>query len=191
MDAAEENPMQPIANQDRFPPMPRKDVLPKGLAASVALCVLAACGGGGGNGDPTGPPAANVVGHYTVTHTGTLAGSEVASCPGEMNITSQTGNSFSGTISITATTECEGIAGTGAVSGTVTSSGAITFTITITNLEELLEMVGCEIVGGDPTFTGSAGTAGISASRTIELSCEIEGGTLETVFEYTIVGPKT
>jgi hypothetical protein len=46
-------------------------------------------------------------------------------------------------------------------------------------------------VGGDPTFTGSAGTAGISASRTISLSCVIEGGTLETDFEYTIAGPKT
>ncbi|HJU87517.1 MAG TPA: hypothetical protein VJ788_09125 [Gemmatimonadota bacterium] len=170
--------------------MPAKTALSRGLTAGAALCLLTACGGGGG-GDPTGPPAANIVGHYSVTHTGTLAGSEVASCPGEIDVTSQTGSSFSGTISIAAASECEGLAGEGAISGTVSSSGALSFTVTITNLEELLELIGCEIVGGDPTFTGSAGTAGISASRTIELSCEIEGGTLETVFEYTIVGPKT
>jgi hypothetical protein len=77
------------------------------------------------------------------------------------------------------------------VSGNVTSGGALTFTITIQNLEMLLETAGCEIVGGDPTFTGSAGMAGISASRTISLSCDIQGGVLETDFEYTISGPRT
>ena len=157
----------------------------------VAIAYLGiACGGGGGGG-PTDTPAANVVGHYSITHTGTLSGLSAVSCPGELDIPSQTGTSFMGTITITATAECQQLAGAGAISGTVTSSGALTFTITITNLEALLEAAGCEIVGGDPTFTGSAGMAGISASRTISLSCEIEGGTLETDFEYTISGPRT
>jgi hypothetical protein len=150
-----------------------------------------ACGGGGGGGDPTGPPAANVVGHYAITHTGTLTALPPIECPGDLNITNQTGNSFSGTITITATAECEGIAGEGNVSGTVTSGGALDFTITISNLEDILEAAGCDIVGGDPTFTGTAGTAGIFASRTIALRCDIEGGTLDTNFEYTISGPKT
>lgn len=157
--------------------------------ASVAF-LGTACGGGGG-GDPTGPPAANIVGHYSITHSGTLTGLPAITCPGELDITSQTGTSFSGTITITSTVDCQQLAGSGMINGTVTSSGALTFTITISNLEALLEAAGCEIVGGDPTFTGSAGTAGISASRTISLSCVIEGGTLETDFEYTIAGPKT
>lgn len=163
----------------------------KAMIRVIATCGLAACGGGGGGGDPIGPPAANVVGHYTITHTGTLTGLPPITCAGELNITTQNGTAFSGTITISATPECQQIAGSGMISGTVTSTGALTFTITIDNLEELLEAAGCEIVGGDPTFTGSAGAAGIIASRTISLSCVIEGGTLDTDFEYTISGPKT
>ena len=160
-----------------------------GGALTWVAAALLACGGGGGG--PTGMPAANVVGHYTVTHTGVLAGLEAISCPGELDITNQTGTSFSGTVTVEAVGDCLGLAGSGSISGTVTSGGALTFTITIASLEELLEALACEIVGGDPTFTGSAGTAGISASRTIALSCDIQGGTLETDFEYTISGPKT
>lgn len=166
-------------------------VITRTMIGVATVFASLACGGGGGGG-PTGMPAANVVGHYSITHTGTLAGlGELASCPGELDITSQTGTSFSGTITITATEECQQLAGSGTISGTVTSGGALTFTITISNLEALLEAAGCEIVGGDPTFTGSAGTAGISAGRTISLRCDIEGGVLETDFEYTIAGPKT
>lgn len=182
--------MQAIANQDRFPPMPANDTILKSLALAVAALASAACGGSGG-GDPLGPPAANVVGHYAINHTGTLTGLPPITCPGALDITSQTGTSFSGTITITATQECAEIAGSGMVSGTVTSTGALTFTITITNLEDLLEQAGCEIVGGDAAFTGSAGASGIIASRTISLSCVLEGGTLETDFEYMISGPKT
>ena len=169
-------------------------MLTKSRIPSVLAWIAAAslaCGGGGGDNDPTGPPAANVVGHYAITHTGTLTGLPPIECPGDLNITNQTGNSFSGTITITATAECEGIAGSGNVSGTVTSGGALDFTITISELEEILEAAGCDIVGGDATFTGTAGTAGIFASRTIALRCDVEGGTLDTNFEYTISGPKT
>jgi hypothetical protein len=162
-----------------------------GTVLICAAAVSLACGGGGGNGGPTGTPSANVVGHYSITHTGSLPGLEAISCPGDLDITSQTGNTFSGTITINAVGDCQTLAGTGAVSGTVTSSGAVTFAITISNLEQLLETAGCDIVGGDPMFTGSAGTAGISASRTISLSCEIEGDTLDIDFEYTIAGPRT
>ena len=183
--------MQAIANQDRFPPMPAKATIRTRLIHAVAALALAACGGGGGGGDPIGPPAANVVGHYAINHTGTITGLPPITCPGELDITSQTGTSFSGTITITDTEECQEIAGSGMVSGTVTSTGALTFTITITNLEELLETAGCEIIGGDPAFTGSAGASGIIASRTISLRCVIEGGTLETNFEYVISGPRT
>ncbi|HEU4464775.1 MAG TPA: hypothetical protein VFS53_07005 [Gemmatimonadota bacterium] len=171
--------------------MPAKANIREGLVHAVAALAIVACGGGGGGGDPIGPPAANVVGHYAINHTGTLTGLPPITCPGELDITSQTGTSFSGTITITATEACQEIAGSGMVSGTVTSTGALSFTITITNLEELLEQAGCEIVGGDQTFTGSAGASGIIASRTISLSCVLEGGTLETDFEYTISGPKT
>jgi hypothetical protein len=183
--------MQADPNLDRFPPMPATVSIRRSMLHAIVACALAACGGGGGGGDPIGPPAANVVGHYTINHTGTLTGLPPITCPGDLDITSQTGSSFSGTITITATEECQAIAGSGMVNGTVTSTGALTFTITITNLEELLEEAGCEIVGGDPTFTGSAGASGIIASRTISLSCVLEGGTLDTNFEYTISGPKT
>lgn len=163
------------------------------LVAGALLLLAAgtlACGGGGGGG-PTDTPTADVVGHYSITHTGSLPGIEAISCPGDLDITSQTGTAFSGTITINAVGDCQGLAGSGAVSGNVTSTGTLTFTITIQNLEALLEAAGCEIVGGDPTFTGSAGMAGISASRTISLRCDIQGGVLETDFEYTISGPRT
>lgn len=167
-----------------------KPMIGRSLTWVAAALAVLACGGGGGGG-LTGTPAANVVGHYTITHSGTLSGLETISCPGVLDITNQIGTAFSGTISITAIGDCQALAGSGTISGTVTSGGALTFTITISNLETLLEAAGCEIVGGDPTFTGSAGTAGISASRTISLRCDIEGGVLETDFEYTIAGPKT
>jgi hypothetical protein len=158
---------------------------------ALLAALMLACGGGGGNGGPTDTPSANVVGHYSITHTGSLPGIEAISCPGDLDITSQTGTAFSGTITVNAVGDCQTLAGSGAVSGNVTSGGALTFTITIQNLEMLLEAAGCEIVGGDPMFTGSAGMAGISASRTISLSCDIQGGVLETDFEYTISGPRT
>lgn len=155
----------------------------------AAACL--ACGGGGGS-DPTGPPVASIVGHYSVTHTGTLSGLPAVSCPGEINITNQTViNSFSGTISISPIGECVDIAGSGTINGTVSTTGSIEATITIPALIAFLESLNCTIRGGDPTFTGSAGTAGISASRTLELRCELEGGTLDTTFEYSVVGPKS
>ncbi|HJR53618.1 MAG TPA: hypothetical protein VJ982_07870 [Gemmatimonadota bacterium] len=172
--------------------MPGTATIRSSLVLGTAALALAACGGGGGGGgDPIGPPAANIVGHYTVTHTGTLSGLPAISCPGDIDITNQTGNSFSGTISVDVTTGCEGFAGSGTIDGTLTTGGAFEATITIPALNELLASLNCTIVGGDSTFTGSAGTAGISAGRSVDLNCEIEGGTLETTLEYTVVGPKT
>lgn len=77
------------------------------------------------------------------------------------------------------------------ITGTVTSEGTLSFSITLDTLLEALEVFGCEIVGGEPVFTGSAGAAGISAQRTMRLQCDAEGGPFETDFEYSIVGPKT
>ena len=182
--------MQVVAKVHRFPSMHGETAIRKRLFQLAAGVLVAACGGGGGGG-PTGPPTANIVGHYSVTHTGTLSGLPAVSCPGEINITSQTGSSFSGTISITATEDCQGVAGSGTITGVLTNGGSFDATITVPSLDALLESLSCTIVGGDPDFSGSAGTAGITASRTIELTCDIEGGTLETVFEYMVAGPKT
>jgi hypothetical protein len=160
----------------------------KGTLVWVTAAVLA-CGGGGG---PTGVPATNVVGHYSITHTGTLVGFEAVSCLGVLDITSQTGNSFSGTITITATGDCQALAGQGTINGTVASSGAVTFTVSISSLDELLQAAQCDIVSGSPTFTGTATTTGISATRTNFIHCDIEGGgVIEGDFVYTISGPKT
>jgi hypothetical protein len=156
----------------------------------IGTAVLAtACSGGGGG--PTGVPAVNVVGHYAVIHRGTLSGFDTVSCPGELDIPSQNGSSFSGTITITATADCQALAGSGAINGTVTSGGTLTFTITISSLEELLEAAGCEILSPGTTFTGTATTTGINASRTISLRCDVDGTLIEADFVYVISGLKT
>jgi hypothetical protein len=131
------------------------------------------------------------VGHYTITHSGALPALPAITCPGDLDITTQTGSSFSGTITIVAIDPCPpGFAGSGTIQGTVTGS-TISFSITLSTLEQALIAFGCTIIGGDPMFTGSAGATGISAGRTIRLRCEAVDGPFEVDFEYTISGPKT
>lgn len=135
-----------------------------------------------------GPPADNIVGHYAVTHTVILGGVPASSCPGELDITNQNGSSFSGTISISNTQQCQAVAASGTISGSVTSGGALTFTISITTIDDLLDFFGCEIVGGGETFTGTATTTGLTATRSNELECSDGSGGDAA---YTIAGSKT
>lgn len=159
--------------------------------ALMAVAGALACGGGGGGG-PMGVPTSDVRGHYTITHNGTIVGTGALSCPGEIDITTQDGSAFSGTITITDTAECQGVSSVGTITGTVSSGGAVSFTVSIPFLDVLLEAAGCTILSGGTTFTGTVTTVVISASRTNRLSCEIEPGTLvELDLVYTISGPKT
>lgn len=162
-----------------------------GSALLLALAGALACGGGGGGG-PTGVPTGDIRGHYSITHNGSIVGTGALSCPGDLDITTQDGTSFSGTISITDTAECQGVSSVGTISGTVSSNGAVSFTVSIPFLDVLLEAAGCTILSGGTTFTGSVTTVVISASRTNRLSCEIEPGMfVELDLVYTISGPKT
>ena len=115
--------------------------------ALVGAWVAMACGGGDGGG-PTGVPTGDIRGHYTITHNGSIVGTGALSCPGLLDITTQDGTAFSGTISITETPECEGVASEGTISGTVSSGGAVTFTVSIPFLDGLLDAAGCTILSG-------------------------------------------
>lgn len=160
-------------------------------AALVGAWVALACGGGDG-GDPTGLPTGDIRGHYTITHNGSIVGTGALSCPGLLDITTQEGTSFSGTITITETTECQGVASQGTISGTVSSGGATTFTVSIPFLDGLLEAAGCTILSGGTTFTGTVTTVVFAGTRTNRLRCEVEPGSfIEVDLVYTISGPKT
>jgi hypothetical protein len=165
-----------------------------GIGSTRTLLLIAAatlaCGGGGGG--PTGVPTGDIRGHYTITHNGSIVGTGALSCPGLLDITTQDGTSFSGTITITETPECQGVASQGTISGTVSSGGAVTFTVSIPFLDALLEAAGCTILSGGTTFTGTVTTVVFSATRTNRLRCEVEPGQfLEVDLVYTISGPKT
>lgn len=159
--------------------------------ALVGAWVAMACGGGDGGG-PTGVPTGDIRGHYTITHNGSIVGTGTLSCPGDLDITTQDGTSFSGTITITETAGCEGVASQGTISGTVSSAGAMTFTVSIPFLDALLEAAGCTILSGGTTFTGTVTTVVFSGTRTNRLRCEVEPGSfIEVDLVYTISGPKT
>jgi hypothetical protein len=159
-----------------------------GTLLICAAAVSLTCGGGGGNGGPTGTPSANVVGHYSVTHAVFLGGVPAGSCPGELDITTQNDEMFSGTISISDTPACEAIASSGTISGTVTSGGSVMFTVTLSVIEDLLSAFGCVPVSGGETFTGTVTTTVLSATRTNQLQCtDGSGGDAS----YTISGPRT
>lgn len=168
--------------------------MPVRWRATIAVPLVAAalaCGGGGGGG-PVGVPTGDIRGHYTITHNGSIVGTGALTCPGLLDITTQDGTSFSGTISITETAECQGVASQGTISGTVSSTGAVTFTVSIPFLDGLLEAAGCTILSGGTTFTGTVTTVVFSATRTNRLRCEVEPGQfLEVDLVYTISGPRT
>lgn len=170
--------------------MAMKSVLSGILPGILGLTL--ACSGGGGGGGPMGTPVEDIRGQYTITHQGEIVGVGTLACPGLLIITTQEGTSFSGTITIAETQDCQGVQDQGTISGTVSSAGVLTFTITIPFLDALLEIAGCEIVSGGSTFTGTATTTGLSATRTNRLNCEVEPGSfIEVDLVYTISGSKT
>ena len=162
-------------------------ILRKTLLCSTILAAVA-CSGGGGGGGPMGTPIGDIRGNYAVTHTLSLEGLGVISCPGALSVTNQTGTDFSGTISISDVEGCEGVASQGTISGTVTSQGVLMFTVTLPIIEALLDLSGCEIVGGSTTFSGTATSTGLSATRVNQLECpDGSGGQVA----YMIAGQKT
>lgn len=135
-----------------------------------------------------GTPIGDIRGSYAVTHTLSLEGLGFISCPGTLNVTTQTGTAFSGTISISDVEGCEGVASQGTITGTVTSQGVLMFTVTLPIIESLLDLSGCEIVGGSTTFSGTATSTGLSATRMNQLECpDGSGGQVA----YTVSGQKT
>jgi hypothetical protein len=142
------------------------------LFAGLACVVLVACSEGGGSNTPTSPTPS---GGLTGTWRGTASDS---SGPGQMTWQlNQTGNSFSGTMTMTDTATT--LTGRGSVSGTVSGSN-LHFTITIQAGGFDAPYNGCTAqVDGDAelsatTITGSySGTnscAGSVASGQLSLS---------------------
>ena len=168
--------------------MSRNGALQKALACVTAACLLSACGGGGGGG-PTGTPVDDIAGSYMATLTLVVEGLGNFSCPGTMTIT-QTGNSFSGSISVTGAGDCAQFNSQGTLSGTVTSEGVVAFAVSLPIVEGLI--AGCEILSGVTTFTGTSTTTGITATRTNRVRCPIdEDSVFEGDFTFTISGTKT
>jgi hypothetical protein len=162
----------------------------KTLRTNVACALVAfmvACGGGGGNGGPTGVPVDDIQGSYTVSHTVVVEGLGTFTCPGAMMIT-QNGNSFSGSISITGMNECTQLASQGTLNGTVSSSGVLAFAVSLPLIEGIV--AACEILSGTTIFTGTATTTGVTGTRTNRIRCPVEDTTIEVDFTYTITGSK-
>lgn len=164
---------------------------PKELLVIAATVALAGCSGGSYG--PSGPaPPADLTGTYAAAHTFILVGVGPINdqpCPGTLEIQSQSGYGFTGVISLDAAGDCEGIGGvTGAVSGT-TSGNQVT--LSITGIEDPLAALGCQITGGEPSFTGTATTTEIDVSRRIEGMCTVGSQTLEADVDWRIVATKT
>jgi hypothetical protein len=153
----------------------------------LVIAVAAGCSGGGGGGGPVGPPSGNMEGTYAVTHTLVVAGLGTVVCQGVAVLT-QTGTSFSGTISITSEQECDDFVSQGTMSGTVTTSGTLTFTVSLPIVEGII--AGCQVLSGGPTFSGTASASSFTATRTNRIRCDLEPP-LEVDIAYTIVGQKS
>ena len=132
-----------------------------------------------------GVPTDNVEGTYSVTHTLSAEGFGVLICSGVLVLTQQ-GNSFSGTVSVTAEQGCEMFVQQGPVSGTVSSTGAVSFTAA---LPILVGLQGCDILGGGETYTGTATSTTFSGTRTNQVRCE--DAAFEGQISHTISGTKT
>lgn len=125
------------------------------VAASLLAC---ACGGGGGGG-PAGPSSTEFRGSYDVEHLfiAVLSGLEFEfPCDGSLSVTSVNGTAFSGSLTIE---PCEDVLEEGAsgpISGTLSSSGAVTLTLAgQENLLEALEGDGCTVVSADSAYRGT------------------------------------
>ncbi len=137
--------------------------------ASITAC---SGGGGGGGGGPTGTPVGDLRGSYTVTHSLSLAGLTIGECTGALVIASMNGNAFAGTISITDQDRCAGLIGQGTIQGMLGEGDAVTFTVTLPGLEELLAQVGCVILSGGDTFTGTASSTRVRGTRRNQVGCD-------------------
>lgn len=160
----------------------------------AAVSILAGCGGSGGDGGdgPTGTPPADLTGTYAVEHTFNLVGAGPITedpCAGTLEIETQSGNSFSGTVTVDAVGDCVGFGGVvGGVSGSV-AGNQITFTVS--GIEDPLAALGCEITGGAESFMGTVTTTRIEASRRIEGECTLGDETIPATVVWEIDGTKT
>ncbi|MBA3583715.1 MAG: hypothetical protein H0W36_04160 [Gemmatimonadetes bacterium] len=159
------------------------------MRALLALGILGSACGGGGGGGPIAPPS-SVTGTYAVEHTFLLAGLPITEepCTGTLEIAEQTGNTFSGTVTLDPVGECTGIGGEGQISGTL---GGSQVSLTISGIDDPLAALQCAITGGDSAHTGTISSTTISVSRQIEGSCTIGGDTIVAQVVWKIEGTKT
>ncbi len=159
------------------------------MRALLALGILGSACGGGGGGGPIAPPV-SVTGTYAVEHTFLLEGLPITEqpCTGTLEISEQTGNTFSGTVTLDPVGECAGIGGEGQVSGTL---GGSQVSLTISGIDDPLAALQCAITGGVAAHTGTISSTTISVSRQIEGSCTIGGETIDVQVVWQIEGTKT
>jgi len=145
----------------------RPNQLLVGLLLVVAACDPAADSGSGPTVPPTSPPV-SLLGTYSseTFWTGSVLAAGVAvysrSCAGALTVASQSGNSWSGTFSASAPCPTK----SGAVSGTVDGSGAVTLVYDATGIDATpLGQVSCDV--------------SLPAGDRVELSGQLTGSTLD------------
>lgn len=156
------------------------------IRLAIAVCAAALTGACGG-GDSTGPGNApnlrgTFAGTWSLTFTNTSTGQSFSAvCPGTVTVSSQSGESFSGSFIIQGSGGCTETV-TGTVSGAIRVDGGLNFGIQIPggNPNEFEDITGCQFQSGDQQFNGtlSGNTLSVSASA-LYLCPNNQGGVVQ------------
>lgn len=162
------------------------------LTVGLSLLLLG-CGGGEEGGGMTAPEIPNIEGSYAGDWTLTVEDRETgesatATCPGSINVDSQSSGSFSGSYLMEAAGDCD-TSDSGTVDGEVRSDGGVNLTLGSGSgsSADFEDITGCTVTSGDSQLTGSVnGSMNIDAQFFADCP-DGSGGTFETrwVFEFS------
>jgi hypothetical protein len=154
------------------------------LTLALATALAIACGDGDG---PTGNGSIrDVTGVYAVTIMMTVEG-QTASCPATVEITSQSGSSFSGTYDIPASANCTSDAGTFA--GTIDANGRISIPGLFADVLGVEDEPGCDLLG-NTTFNGTASETSFTMQATGTVRCDFGGEVITADVTVVLTGTK-
>lgn len=143
------------------------------IAALAVLAAAVACGSdGGGGGGPTGP--VTVTGTFVGNHTFTFGGLDIGTCTGSVTVDQQTGDSFSGTLTVDNAGLCMDFGDSGPITGTIDGS-QIRIDLDGFGIEELLADVGCVPAGGESLFIGRLDGDRLTATLSRDFNCPDQG----------------